>query len=130
MAARHSSTMTMDPTRSISMSGFRPPEKPQGLEARGLKWRKSAKNWVAYWIARVDLVDKGYTPETQRLWPPSAEPTAELTDDVWTYLGSECERLQEEMLAWSRGETAPISTTEDFDDTMASLVRIYKDDED
>lgn len=112
------------------MPAFRPPEKPAGLQARGLNWRKRSKHWVAYWVARADLVYRGYPLESQRLWPASdaVQPTAPV-DDEWNYIGSECERLQDEMLAWAHGgeDSDPLSL---FNDSLESLIRIYQVDPD
>src|SRR5262249_31776621 len=129
-----------------------PPERPIGLQARGLSWRKRSGHWVALWVARRDLVDKGYPVATQRIWPPSA-PTydekhalADIEDHFgsrsvlsaqpliptqteWLYIASECERLQDEMLGWARtGQDSNPRII--FNGTLKSLINAYQVDKD
>ena len=49
----------------------RPPKKPEELKTPGLKWRERVDGWTAYWVARGDIVARGFMPKTQYLWPPT-----------------------------------------------------------
>lgn len=101
--------------------------KPSIDQAPGLRWQPRADHWVGYWVARSDLVKKGYPTKTQRLWPPTQDAHAELTEDTETYLRSECQRLQDEMLAWAKGgDTKQFA----FDGTLSSLIECYRRDPD
>lgn len=106
------------------------PLKPANLEAPGLSWRPNKNSWVAYWGCRSDIVKRGYTLKTRRLWPPSernylTEPSAE----QWLTISAVCQTLQREMLTWANGgtlNTGPVI----FDDTVRSLIDIYRSDAD
>src|SRR5262245_30496037 len=106
-----------------------PPAKPLGLQSRGLSWRKRSNRFVALWVARRDLVDKGYPVATQRIWPPTDSTETVPTYTEWLYISSECERLQNEMLAWCRTskQTNPILA---FNGTLKSLINVYQVDKD
>lgn len=106
----------------------KPPVKPEGLETPGLKWRPRAEGFVAMWIAREDIVKKGYDVKTVRLWPPSeGERAAAPTDAEWKYISSECIRLQDDMLGWSRALPVPLDRPIE---TINDLVRFYRQDPD
>jgi len=87
----------------------------------GLK-RKRNKDGTdrTYWMARSDLVSRGYRPSSVRLhYPETAEGRIQLS--------ARCHILQAEMLAWAaRGEHAGAS----YDGTITSLCRLYQTDED
>lgn len=97
--------------------------RPSIDKAPGLAWRKRADGWVATWVARQDIVKKGYSPSTQRLKLFTATPT----DDEARYIQSECLRLQDEMLAFGSGGTKPSFA---FDGTIKGLVDAYQRDPD
>lgn len=98
-------------------------DRPKIDSAPGLAWRPRANGWVAVWVARSDIVAKGYSPSTQRLRLFTEQPTE---DDV-TYIRSECQRLQDEMLAFGRdGDgSAPV-----FTGTVQGLIDTYLRDPD
>jgi hypothetical protein len=104
------------------------PEKPDVGRAPGLRFSPRAYGWTLYWVARADLVKRGFRPATQRLWPPSANPTATMTDADQKRIADECGRLQNEMLAWANGSY--LEPQKAFDGTLASLVAAYKADPD
>jgi hypothetical protein len=58
------------------------------------------------------------------LWPPSNTPTAIPTEADWDDLACACDLLQNEMLTWGSGVLVHDQLT-GFDDTIASLIRIY-----
>jgi Phage integrase family len=100
------------------------PEKPAHLETRGLVWRPRKRNWIGLWIPRQDIAAKGYPIKSRRLWPPSSEPAAIATEDDWEDISAACEVLQNEMLTWGSGVLVHDQLA-GFDDTIASLIRIY-----
>jgi hypothetical protein len=98
---------------------------PKIDNAPGLTWRKTKIGWEARWLARTDLVKRGFGPRVIRLWasePGSIDPT----DFEISYIRDRCNALQSEMLTWGRGGLP----NESFDGTIASLVRAYQTDED
>lgn len=106
------------------------PEKPDDVSAPGLTWRPRNTLWVAYWIARSDIVKRGFAPKSSRVWPPSRVTTyAPPTADEWQAIGSLCEKLQAEMLAWvnERPGYDPLAV---YSGTMASLIDVYLEDPD
>lgn len=93
-----------------------------GDTAPGLIWRKRKSEWVAVWLARTDLVNRGFLPRVVRLWN-GVEPS----DDDRKHISEECNRLQSEMLLWGRqGDVRP----EQFDGTLEGLVEAYQTDKD
>ena len=98
---------------------------PRIANTPGLTWRETKHGWEARWRARADLVRRGFRPAVVRLWasePGSIEPTEFET----AYIQDRCASLQGEMLVWGRGGLPD----EQFDGTVASLVRAYQTDED
>lgn len=100
------------------------PQKPADIETRGLVWRPRKRHWTAYWIPRQDIADRGYPIESRCLWPPSATPDKIPQRADWEDLQAACEILQNEMLTWGKDVVVfdPLAV---FDDTIASLVKIY-----
>lgn len=85
----------------------------------GLKRRARNSGTVAlYWVARRDIVQAGYTPETVRLH--YADTAADLP-----LISAACQRYQAEMLAWSSGQKQDYKT---FDGTLGSLSRRFQID--
>ena len=78
------------------------PAKPADLSTPGLNWRPRKGGWIAYWIARADIVERGYPLKSVRVWPPSTGAGGEPTADEWRGIASLCEKLQAEMLAWGK----------------------------
>ncbi len=101
------------------------PEKPDCLDTPGLNWRPRADRWIAVWIARADLVKRGFAPKTATLWK-GLRPTA----DEWKTISSACIRLQNEMLEWSQARSIELDPLRLFDDTIDSLIAIYLNDPD
>ena len=100
-------------------------QKPDGLAAPGLVWRRQKNRMIAYWVARPDITKRGYLPRTRRL----GVATGDLSPDEWASLASQCELLQAEMLNWARGGIGgdPRSL---FDGTLGALIEIYLRDPD
>lgn len=93
--------------------------------APGLTWRKTKHGWEVRWLARTDLVKRGYKPRVFRLWASTAEkPEMDEFDIRW--VRNRCEAMQAEMLTWGRGGLPD----ESFDGTIATLARCYQTDED
>lgn len=88
------------------------------LTAPGLKRRKNRDGTMRlYWVARADLVKKGYQPESVRLHYDE-------TDRVQAQnIVAACNRFQAEMLQWAGGfRRDPLR----FDGTFASLIKRYQ----
>lgn len=96
-------------------------DKPRVENAPGLVWKGRKGGWEARWCARTDIVQKGFLPKSQRLWA-GVEPTA--TEAAMISDG--CQRLQNEMLVWSRGGVPQLATV--CDGTLRGLIRAYQTD--
>lgn len=91
--------------------------------AIGLQWRKRANgSLIATWVCRQDLVKRGYTLKTQRVWAGLED---ELNDESRAIIVQACRRLQDEMLTWARG--GPLSQPL-FDGSLKSLIDFYRRD--
>ena len=105
------------------------PGKPADLKTPGMLYRPRQNGWVLLWSPRSDLVERGYSKTTLRLWPHSTEPLPEPTRAEWEEISAACERRQSEMLAWANGSsTADLRAA--FNGTIRSLSAIYQTDED
>ncbi|MFO1100159.1 MAG: hypothetical protein U1E81_18315 [Xanthobacteraceae bacterium] len=83
----------------------------------GLKVRRNRDGTErVYWVARPDLVAKGYRPKTVRLHYNAADPSDRML------IAAACMKLQAEMLDWSAGRRDVRCL---FDGTIASLIRLY-----
>ena len=96
--------------------------KPQIENAPGLVWQARKDQWKAIWRARDDLIERGFRPKNHPLWQG-----AELTAVDINHIQDTCNRLQGEMLAFSRGLVAVINA---FDGTLRTLVNCYQTDPD
>lgn len=94
--------------------------------APGHRWQPRADHWVLIWVARRDIAKKGYSPKTQRVWPPTNDTAAKFDDVAKLYIKSECQRLQDEMHAWDKGSHEKVP----FDGTVDGLIRCYQTDKD
>src|SRR5580698_3404209 len=92
---------------------------PEIADAPGLIWKPRKEGWVAYWQARSEIVKTGFSPSTVRLWE-GMEPSE--TDRM--HLAAQCQRLQADMVLWSKGQTA--SRPAVFDGTLGSLINCYQ----
>lgn len=92
--------------------------RPKIDNAPGLAWRPRANGWLATWVARQDIVKRGFKPETQRLMLFETEQAEEQI----RYIQSECRRLHDEMLAFGKSDAAG------FDGTVSGLIRCYLTD--
>lgn len=106
------------------------PVKPADLVTPGLNWRARATGGTFYWVARPDIVERGYSLKSARLWPPSASPRLEPTADEWFEIASSCARLQSQMLEWGNCKTTGFDPRAIYDGTMKSLIRVYLTDPD
>lgn len=97
--------------------------KPPVIEnAPGLVWKPRLVGWEARWQARTDLVHRGYTPKSVRLWK-GAEPT-EVDRE---FIRTACQARQEAMLFWGHGGPAAVSN---FTGNVRSLIACYEEDKD
>jgi hypothetical protein len=107
------------------------PQKPNGLDAPGLKWRAQNNRWVAYWKVRTDIATRGYQTRMVRLWA-GVEPSA----DEWKTIASTCMIQQVRMLAWAANGDSEVATSPNFDPrslydgTLGSLIDVYQRDPD
>jgi len=91
------------------------------IDAPGLKKKKNKDGSVReYWMARADIVSRGFRPSSVRLHYPD-------TDEGRNQLAARCHILQAEMLAWSSrgGQASPA-----FDGTLKSLSKLFQTDVD
>jgi hypothetical protein len=73
-------------------------DKPKIEGAPGLVWRPRKNAWVATWQARSDLIKLGFMPKTAQLMEFTKTPT----ETEAKHIKAKCERLQSEMLMFSR----------------------------
>lgn len=110
------------------------PEKPQApdkLDTPGLSWRPRKAHWVALWVGRQDILERGYAIKSVRLWPPSEDTTrAEPDAEEWLTIASQCERLQSEMLEWGSAGPKNWDPRAVYDGTIKSLIRVFQTDPD
>lgn len=97
--------------------------RPEVDDAPGLAWRPRPDGWLATWVARPDIVKKGFRPKTQRLTLVAGVPTLEER----LYIQSECERLQRQMLSFGRGKSLAPGA---FKGTVQALIDAYQSDPD
>src|SRR6266481_2974941 len=79
------------------------PKKPADIVAPGLGWRPRKDGWAALWIARQDIARKGFKPATHQIGVYANAPTEEEADAIVR----QCQRLQNEMLGWSKLNREP-----------------------
>jgi hypothetical protein len=99
---------------------------PKITDAPGHRWRRLSDKWECRWQARTDLIKKGFTPKSRRLWE-GIEPTelevAQIQDA--------CRRLQDEMLIFGRGGLPePKQHSYVYDGTYKSLINCFQTDPD
>jgi hypothetical protein len=88
----------------------------------GLRWRRRSHKWEAIWRARPDLVKRGFEPKNRLLFRGQELTRAEEDD-----LRDKCQKLQDEMLVFSRGGLPKVGT---FSGTLRSLIDCYQTDSD
>jgi hypothetical protein len=99
-----------------------PASPPKIDNAPGLVWKPRKAGWEARWQARTDLVLRGFTPKSARLWTGTEPSEAERA-----WIIDRCAALQTEMLVWGRGGIPQASS---FTGTLASLIACYETDKD
>lgn len=96
---------------------------PKIDNAPGLQWRPMKEGWEARWRARTDLIAKGYTPKSARLWFGK-----DLIPGDIDYIRDRANALQDDMLVWGRGGVPELGLQ--FDGTINSLIDAYQSDPD
>lgn len=99
-----------------------------GQPAPGLVWRKRKRTneWLATWLARTDIIKRGYTPRHIDLWSGT-----ELDDKNAADIIARCQHQQFDMLTWGRELPPPeMPLPSHFTGSLASLVRCYQTDGD
>lgn len=87
----------------------------------GLKVRKNRNGSERlYWVARHDLVARGYQPKTVRLYYDHRNP------EDGPLIAAACQKLQAEMLVWAAGYR---DRRDQPDGTIAGEIRCYQHDE-
>lgn len=93
-------------------------DRPHIDDAPGLVWRARKGGWAATWQARTDIVKRGYEPPTVHLW------TGDAPDDMdRQHIAMQCQRLQSEMLLWSKGGGSALNV---FTGTVKTLIDSYQ----
>jgi hypothetical protein len=95
---------------------------PKFENAPGLVLKPRKAGWEARWVARRDIIKRGYMCKSLRLWT-GVEPT----DIERAFIQQRCNDMQTEMLVWGRGGIPEVGA---FDGTVANLIRCYKMDKD
>jgi len=96
--------------------------KPKFPNAPGVVVRARVDGtWVVFWLARTDLVERGYRPKVVPLWR-GLEPSA--ADAAW--IADQCTQMQTEMLVWGRGGLPTEASV--YDGTVRGLIHVYKAD--
>jgi hypothetical protein len=96
-------------------------DKPKIEGAPGLVWRPRKEGWVATWQARSDLIKLGFMPKTVQLMDFDRAPT----DTEAKHIRTKCERLQAEMLMFSRAGDYEVP---DGVRTLKELINKYQTD--
>lgn len=92
-------------------------------DAPGLVWKKRGEKYEARWQADTDLIKRGWSPKSERLWHGTGEPS----EVEWNFISDRCRMLQSEMRVWGRGG---LPTVTGFDGTLRSLLKNYQTDAD
>jgi hypothetical protein len=96
--------------------------KPKIENTPGIIWRPYKDDrWEARWLARTDIVKRGFRPKSIRVWLGS------LDDMPVGYIQDRANSLQAEMLVWGRGGIAPMGA---YDGTVRALAEAYQTDPD
>jgi integrase len=91
-------------------------ERHEQEDAPGLKWRaREGGRKVPYWVARADIVARGFKPKTVRLHYDHSDMAA---------IAHRCRVLQAEMLEWSKLGTAPPKAP--TEETVGLLIDRYQ----
>jgi hypothetical protein len=106
-----------------------PPIPPQLPEpAPGLVWRRRKRKgeWVATWLARTDIIKRGYAPRHIELWSGP-----ELGEEQAIDIIQRCRHQQFDMLTWGKELPAPQAPEpERLTGSLASLIHSYQTDQD
>jgi hypothetical protein len=105
-------------------------EQPPLLSERapGLVWRKRKRKseWVATWLARTDIINRGYRPRHIELWSGS-----ELTEEQAADIIQRCQHQQFDMLTWGKELPPPEAPLPDhLTGDLESLIHNYRTDKD
>jgi hypothetical protein len=103
-----------------------PPRLPE--PAPGLVWRKRKRKneWVATWLARTDIIKRGYRPRHIELWSGAGLDEKQAADIV-----ARCQHQQFDMLTWGRELPPPEPPLPDhFTGSLKSLAGCYRTDVD
>lgn len=95
---------------------------PSIENAPGLAWRLLKKGWECRWIARRDIVRRGWTIRVSRLWVGFDISPLDIA-----YIQDRANSLQNEMLIFGRGGHPVVAT---FNNTLAGLIDCYQNDKD
>lgn len=103
-----------------------PPQLPE--HAPGIVWRKRRRKgeWVATWLARTDIIKRGYRPRHIELWSG-----AELTEVQAIDICQRCQHQQFEMLTFGKDLPPPEPPLPDhMTGSLKSLIHCYRTDSD
>lgn len=103
-----------------------PPRIDQPTPGLVWRWREKKQEWVATWLARTDIIKRGYQPRHFELWSGS-----ELTEAQATDIAMRCQHQQFDMLTWGKELPPPEKPLPDhFTGSLESLVHCYRTDGD
>lgn len=99
--------------------------KPKLENTPGIIWRPYKDGrWEARWMARTDIVKRGFTPKSMRVW---IGPLDKLDEANVYYIQDRANSLQAEMLVWGRGGIPQLGAC---DGTFRALAQAYQTDSD
>lgn len=93
-------------------------DKPHIADAPGLAWRPRKNGWTAIWLARQDLVKKGFRPSSVSFGTFTEQPSEAQALDI----RRRCVELQCEMYGQRKGPT--------FEGLVRGLINAYQTDKD
>jgi hypothetical protein len=96
-------------------------DRPSIENTPGIVWRERKDGWSGVWLARTDLIKRGYLPRSVTVWSGN-----DMTEVDKQLISDKCVQLQNEMLVWGRGG---VPTVSQYDGTIAGLIRCYQTDE-
>lgn len=103
------------------------PLPPKFENAPGVVLRPRVNNrWAVIWKARTDIIDRGYEVKSYRLATVGPEPS----DIERDFISDISNRLQNEMLTWSKHAQSDIPEVTTYDGTLGAMIRAYQSDPD
>lgn len=94
---------------------------PTLTDSPGHVIRLRSDGWVVTWLARTDILKRGYPYKSRIICVIGDEPS-EIERD---FISGQCKAMQRDMLVWSRGG---VEAPGEYDGTIDGLIAAYKSD--